>query len=450
MKEFKKIIQVIFFLIVFSVSIKSQNEMQVCTENDRNDIRIEMEELHKKELELWYPLCLDTVYGGYYSDINYKWELQGMQNKMIVSQARHVWSASNAGLLYKNKEKFWKIAKHGFKFLRDVMWDNEDGGFYDLVDREGNVIKENGKIIKRAYGNSFAIYGLAAYFMLSKDSSALQLAQDAFYWLDKNSYDQQFGGYFQFMERNGKPFEDGYMGTMPKDHNSTIHLLECFTELYKVWKNDLLRERLLSLLRIIRDRITTEKGYMNLFFTKEWKAVSFRDSTDEERTRNYFFDHVSFGHDIETAYLLLEASEVLGLVDDTTTLKIAKKMVDHTILYGWDSENDGIFDGGYYFNLTEKPVIVKNTKEWWAQAEAMNTMLIFSKLFPSDEMNYYQKFCEQWNYIKSYLIDYEYGGWYWGGIDIVPNNKFLPKGSIWKVNYHTSRSLSNSILNLSK
>lgn len=410
----QNVIQITLLLLIISSSIVAQNEIQNCTEYDRNSIKIEMEDLLKQDLELWYPLCIDTIYGGYFSDVNYKWELQGRQNKMIVSQARHIWSASNSGLFYGNDFKFKKIAEHGFKFLRDVMWDKEYGGFYDLVDREGNVIKENGKIIKRAYGNSFAIYGLSAYFILSNDSTALKLAQNAFLWLDKYSFDSEFGGYFQFMDRDGKPYKDGFMGTPPKDYNSTIHLLECFTELYKVWKNDILKERLNSLLKIIRDKITSEKGYLNLFFTKEWKLISYRDSSDEVRTRNYFFDHVSFGHDIETAYLMLEASEILGLENDTITIRIAKKMVDHTIEFGWDSKNGGIFDGGYYFNLNDNPLIVKNTKEWWAQAEAMNTLLIFSILFPNDEMNYYKRFCEQWNYIKTYLIDYEYGGWYWG------------------------------------
>jgi len=119
-------------------------------------------------------------------------------------------------------------------------------------------------------------------------------------------------------------------------------------------------------------------------------------------------------------------------------------MVDHAIKYGWDKEYGGIFDGGYYFKNENEPQIVKSTKEWWSQAEALNSLLLMSTLYPADR-EYYQKFCEQWNYIKTYLIDSEYGGWFWGGIDQVPANKYANKGSIWKVNYHTSRSLINCI-----
>jgi hypothetical protein len=145
---------------------------------------------------------------------------------------------------------------------------------------------------------------------------------------------------------------------------------------------------------------------------------------------------------------MLEASEALGMKNDTTTLRIAKKMVDHTLAYGFDGERGGIYDGGYYFPGEDRPAIVRRTKEWWAQVEAFNSLLMMSELFPDDERHYYDKFLAQWEYCKTYLIDNEYGGWYWGGVDIEPSNRLFPKGTIWKGNYHTSRGLINCIRRL--
>ena len=416
-----------------------------------DSVLIEMETNLDNMFELWYPKSIDTVYGGFFSDINYKWELQGRQNKMIVTQARHVWSASNAAQFYKDSNKknlLLKVAAHGFEFLKSTMWDKEFGGFYDLVNREGEPLKENGKIIKRVYGNAFAIYGLAAYYKASGDISALKLAEETFYWLEKNSYDSLYGGYFQFISREGVPFIYGYGNDPPKDQNSSIHLLEAFTELYSVWHNEKLKERLTSLLHIIRDIATTNKGYLNLFFKKDWTPVSYRDSTAEIRNKNYEFDHVSFGHDIETAYLMLEASGALGIQDDITTLNKAKKMVDHSLENGWDEEYGGLYDGGYYYGEENRASIIRDTKEWWSQAEALNSLLMMSELFPEDELNYYERFCIQWSYIKRYLIDQINGDWYWGGIDKVPSNKYFRKATIWKANYHTSRALINCIARL--
>lgn len=433
----------LFITILFASCGRNQTGIEsLCTNKD--SISSEIYKVLGQEIDLWYPLCIDTVYGGFLSDINYKWALDGHQDKMIVSQARHVWSLSNAAMFYKDNAELLNTAKHGFEFLKDVMWDEEFGGFYNLVDRNGKPLKENGELVKRAYGNSFAIYGLAAYYKVSGNQEALELAKKTFYWLEKNSYDKQFGGYYQFLTHEGRVFESGFDYYPPKDQNSSIHLLECFSELYKVWPDKLLKDRILSLLYIIRDRITTKEGYMNLFFCKDWTPVTFKDSSEKVRQQYFELDHVSFGHDIETAYLILEANEVLGVKNDSVTNVKAKQMVDHTIKFGWDEKYGGIYDGGYYFKNENEPRIVKNTKEWWAQAEALNSLLLMSSLYPH-EKKYFQKFCEQWNYIKTYLIDEDFGGWYWGGIDQVPQNRYANKASIWKVNYHTSRSLINCI-----
>jgi mannobiose 2-epimerase len=423
---------------------------QCADQPSRDTIYYEMQRLLKDEFAKFYPLSIDTVYGGFFSDINYKWELEGPQNKMIVTQARHVWSTANATHYFQKDTTLLKIADHGFIFLKNKMWDKEYGGFYDLVDRYGEPIKESGTIIKRAYGNAFAIYGLAAYYHASGDTVALELAKETFRWLEKHSYDYSFGGYFQFLQRDGTPLKEGYRGAPPKDQNSTIHILEAFTELYKVWPDTIVKGRLASLLQIVRDVITTKKGYMVLFFQSDWTPVSYRDSNSVVREKNYEYDHVSFGHDVETAYLMLDASETLGLKLDTVTLTIAKKMVDHTLNDGWDQEHGGLFDGGYYFTVDGPVSIIRKTKEWWSQVEALNSFLMMSELFPDDGMRYYDKFCRQFSYIEKYLIDQEHGSWYWGGADMVPDIKYYPKASVWKANYHTSRALINCITRLKK
>lgn len=415
-----------------------------------DSLSAEVEEAMKTHsVDPWYPLVIDSLYGGYLSDLNYRWELQGPQNKMIVSQARHIWTCSKLAEFYPRNKNYLAYAAHGFKFLKEKMWDQEFGGFYNLVDQKGQVIADNdGSISKNAYGNAFAIYGLAAYYKESGDQQALELSKRTFQWLEQHSYDPSYPGYFQFLARDGTPFMSGSGNVPPKDQNSTIHLLEAFTELYQVWPDDTLRNRLQTLMLVIRDTITTEKGYMNLFFNRDWTPVSYRDSTEEARAEHFELDHVSFGHDVETAYLLLEASEVLGIENDTTTLRKAKIMVDHALENGWDQQVGGIYDGGYYFNDSVDISIIRDTKVWWAQAEALNTFLMMADLFPDDQYDYYEKFVTQWNYVQRYLLDDENNGWYWGGLDKEPDRENAPKAQIWKVNYHTVRSMMNCVKRL--
>jgi len=398
-------------------------------------------------LDKWYPLVIDKEDGGYYSEVTYDFKLGQNHDKMIVTQARHIWTNAMAARQYPENTSYLENAEHGFHFLKNVMWDKKHGGFYNLVTKQGKPILKKGED-KTSYGNSFAIYGLAAYYEASKNEEALELAKKTFLWLEEHSHDPEYKGYFNHLKEDGSLYKR--TGEWPsvsdvgyKDQNSSIHLLEAFTELYRVWPNELLRERLEELLLIIRDTITTEQGYMNLFFEANWTPVSFRGSSPDEIKKHFYLDHVSFGHDVETAYLMLEASHALGLENDTLTLQKGKKMVDHALKHGWDSDLGGFYDGGYYFDTEEDLQIVNADKNWWAQAEGLNTLLIMSRLFPEAEMDYRRYFAKEWNYIQKYLMDKEHGGWYEWGLDTRPESKTALKGHIWKASYHNFRALKN-------
>ncbi len=399
-------------------------------------------------LNPWYPASVDHDDGGFYSTFDKNFKLGNKHNKMIVTQARHVWTNAKAAQLYPEIEHYKESAKHGYTFLRDRMWDHKNGGFHWMVDKSGNVIA-SGNDQKTAYGNSFAIYALAAYYHQSHNQEALDLAKTAFAWLEEHSHDPVDLGYFQYMTMEGMPIKrpnnENTNSTLGyKDQNSSIHLLEAFTELYQVWPDSLLRERTREMLYLIRDKMVRPKGYLTLFFQTDWTPVSYRDQGKDMVKKHHFIDHVSFGHDVEIAYLMLEADHVLGLGDEYT-LEIAKKMVDHSITNGWDHKVGGFYDEGYYFNEDAPISIMMDTKNWWAQAEGMNSLLLMAKHFPEDKMNYYDKFIRQWNYIDKYLIDKAHGGWYDSGIDNDPHSKKRRKGHIWKGSYHNFRALANCI-----
>lgn len=405
-----------------------------------------------KLLKPWYPAAIDTLDGGFLSSFSYDFKPVGNQDKMIVTQARHTWSNAKAAEMFPNVRYYREGAEHGFKFLKNVMWDKQYGGFYTYTDRKGGP-KKGGFQPKEAYGNSFAIYSLAAYYQLSGDTSALNLAIKGFRWLEKHSHDPVYKGYYQHMERDGTPIkrdantpstaELGY-----KDQNTSIHLLEAFNELYTVWPDKLLRQRLSEMLYLIRDTIVTPKGYLNLFFHDDWTPVSYRDSSEAVILKHRGLNHVSFGHDVETAYLMLEASHTLGIKNDFTTLRIGKKMLDHALDNGYDNQIGGFYDEGYYFKDKPGMTIIADTKNWWAQAEGLNTLLIMDKYYPNDSHRYFDKFKQLWVYVQTYLIDNEHGDWYQGGIDKQPNYKMALKGQIWKGTYHNFRALMNCIQSL--
>ncbi len=428
-------------LIALLISIISSAQTK-----NLDSIESQMHYAAKQELlDVYYPRNIDTLYGGYLSTFNYAFQPTGEQDKMIVTQARNVWSTAKAAIFY-HDTSYIAMSRHGFYFLRDKMWDKQYGGFYSLVARDGTPKS----IIKEAYGNAFAIYGLSAYYECSHDTAALNFAKVAFMWLEKYSHDSIYKGYYQHLNRDGshvirtadiKSTSDlGY-----KDQNSSIHILEALTELYKVWPDDLVRQRLQEMLELIRDKIVTPKGYLQMYFTYDWKSVSYRDSSDSIIKKNHYIDHVSFGHDVETAYLMQEADEALHGNASAKTLAVGKKMVDHALKNGWDNSVGGFYDEGYYFKNNPGLTVTYNTKNWWAQAEALNTLLMFSEMYSNDSMNYLQKFFKQWQYVQTYLIDHEHGDWYDEGIDTDPAAKTRLKAQIWKTTYHNFRALINCI-----
>ncbi len=441
------------FLLIVSllISCTTQEKHKVAKINEDSLATIFDTDLKKGILDVWYPCIIDSAAGGYYSNMAFDWKIAPDQPKMLVSQTRQVWTSSQAAM-FNHDTSYTKYARHGFLFLRDHMWDKVYGGFFNLCSRNGGYIDESYRDEKRAYGNSFAIYALVSYFRLTRDTSALGYAKRTFLWLEKFSHDKKYGGYMDPLERDGtwlmkvKPSKKRPDSPVNhwKDYNSSIHLLESFTELYKVWPDSLVRTRLHEMLTLVRDTFAGRKGYLTLYFSVHWKPVSYRDSGTQTILRNKEFDHVSFGHDIETAYLILEASHALGISQDTLTLRIARSLVDHALATGFDLKHGGFFYEGYYFPGRDTITIIDREKSWWVEAEGLNSLLLMSKIFPSDN-KYPEAFLKQWQEIDSFLIDKEHGGWYISGLEENPEARTAPKASIWKANYHDSRALMNCI-----
>jgi len=436
---------------LFFVTTCSQEQGKIETEKFvQNDSTIKQEvkyTLKKNILDTWFPRIIDEENGGFYTQFNYKWELDSAYPKMIVSQARDLWVASLAAQKYPDRSKFSEAAHHGFKFLKNRMWDEKYGGFYFILPTSEEK-KES--VIKRAYGNAFAILGLSGYYSLTKNEEAKDLAIKAFRWMEENLYDSTYGGYYDKATRKGISYankrSDGSVGLLEdigtakyKDFNSTINILTAFPYLYRIWKDKTLEKRLTELFHIVRDTMTNDKGYLNTYFEKDWELISLKDSSDQYIKNNYSMDNISFGSNIETAFILLEAGDVLGL-NNKETHKTAKSLVDHTLQYGFDDNYAGIYYTGYHFKGDPKPTVLEDRKSWWCQAEGLRSLLLHSYLYSNND-EYKTAFYRLWDYTKNYIIDQKYGGWYHNGIDVEGYDKKQQKASKWKSCFHTFRTL---------
>jgi cellobiose epimerase len=390
--------------------------------------------LNRDVLAVWFPRTIDNEHGGYRSNFSREWKPYGKESKFSVFQGRMTWITSQIVLRRPAmKEQYLPYATHGIDYLTGTLWDKQYGGFYWGLSEIGEISPFYSDE-KQLYGMSFAIYGLASAYQATHDPRALEYAQKGFRWMEEHAHDAKNGGYFEYLTREGRPFEEhpenGMIEFMPvaafpvgyKSMNTHIHLLESFTQLYEVWTDDVLRQRIEELLAIIRDKVCVDPGAMNLYFTNSWQA---------------FPDHDSYGHDVEAAYLMLEAEDVLGKGHDPRTERMARMLVDHALHYGWDAKL-----GGFYQHGTTTGPPESKTKEWWVEFEGLNALLLMHERHGKQTDVYFKAFQLQWDFIQKYQIDPEFHGVYQlVGEDGKPAEN--TKGAIWKAAYHDGRALLN-------
>lgn len=385
----------------------------------------------------WYPAAVNTTRGGFHQTFSPDWKPRPDSNVFAVYQARMTWTAAAyAAYATNTREEYAAYARHGLAFLDEVVRDREQGGFHWVLGPDGKVDPQLGDE-KHVYGTAFVLYAAATVRQTLGDDRALSVARDAFDWLEAHAHDREHGGYIEAHKRDGTPIlsydpdapiaqRRDRLGTYYgfKSMNSHIHLLEAVAALAKVDDRPIVRKRLAELLEFVRDRFAVEPGALNLYLTRDGRAIPAHDS---------------FGHDIETAYLLLEAAEILGDPDNPQTLRIARMLVNHTLDNGWDDANGGVYDQGEAFAGR----IFDDGKVWWTQAEALNALALFHHRFGDQTNRYALALARQWRFIHDHQIDPVHGGWFntvekAGGLKGDAN-----KATQWKANYHTSRALMN-------
>ncbi|HWE39397.1 MAG TPA: AGE family epimerase/isomerase [Isosphaeraceae bacterium] len=401
-------------------------------------LRAKVEELLTSELtNHWYPRALDRDLGGFHQGFARDWSPRPDTDRFLVYQARMTWTAAAfARFAPEHRDEYAGYARYGVAYIDATMRDADHGGFHFVLDPHGKVDAKLGDE-KHIYGTAFVLYAASAARAATGDERALKVARDAFDWLERHAHDTEHGGYFEAITRDGKPILS-YDPNAPawrrtdrlgvyygfKSMNSHIHLLEALAAFSKVERTPIVAERLRETLAIVRDKVAVEPGALNLYLTRDWRAAPAHDS---------------FGHDVETAYLLVEAAEALGVPDDARTRRVARSLVDHALDFGWDGEHGGFFDKGDVF--AGRPY--DTTKVWWTQAEGLNALLLMHTLYGETTDRYWAAFLKQWDFIARHQLDPDHGGWFG---DVTREGKPLgdgAKATPWKANYHTSRALMN-------
>lgn len=380
-------------------------------------------ELKDNILGYWIKNTVDEKHFGFVGEIGHDGEVRADADKGLVLHARILWTFASAYRLYKD-EAYLKMARRACEALNEKFRDPVNGGLYWMIDVSGQPAQDK----KQVYGQAFVIYALSELVRATGDAEALAWAGDLYRLLEKHAYDPVHLGYVEALARDWTETPDlslsGKDLNERKSMNTHLHVLEAYTNLYRVWKPEGLRAKLKELIEVHLDKIIdSSTNHFLLFFDDEWNSKS---------------DHVSYGHDIEGSWLLWEAAEVLG--DEELLPKVkeaALRMAEATLAQGVDGDG-GLFNefDGHHLD---------DSKDWWPQAEAMVGFLNAYQL--SGDSRYLAAAQGSWSFIAKYVSDREGGEWHWQvtreGVPVRSANQ--PKVGAWKCPYHNSRAIFEAL-----
>jgi len=374
------------------------------------------EELTHNILPFWMEKMTDDQHGGYYGQMTGKNELMPNASKGGILNARILWTFSSAAL-YFNNPLYTEYAKRAKDYAFEHFFDAENGGTYWMLNADGTPADTK----KQIYSQGFFIYALVEYYRVTNDTDCLDRAIELFHLIEKHSFDVELNGYFEAYSKDWVLLEDLRLSDKDanekKTMNTHLHVLEAYTNLYRVWKDEELAKQLKNLIELFLNKIiNSETHHLDLFFDENWTCKS---------------TLFSYGHDIEAVWLLEEAAVVFG---DPVTLK----KVHDVVVKVADAAAEGLQENGSIIN--EKNYAtghVDTNSDWWPQAEAM--IGFFNAYELSKDGDYAKKTLAAWEFVKANIVDTENGEWHWsvsanGKVDT--NND---KAGFWKCPYHNSR-----------
>ncbi len=374
-------------------------------------------ELHDHILAFWLKNAPDTENGGFIGRLTGTHEACPKAHKSVILNARILWTFSAAGRVTGNQD-YLDMAGRAYNYLEQHFHDKKYGGFYWSVNYEG--IPNETK--KHVYAQVFVVYAYSEYFRLTGNLSALERAKEVFRLIENHAGSHDKRGYIEAFDEKWNPLDDVRLSPVDQNEarsmNTHIHVMEAYANLYRVWQHPVLYEKLSDLVILVLDLIyDPENQHFSSFFDADWNLKS---------------GFYSYGHDIETAWLLVDSAKLLN--DETLIRRTGAVLIETAGMLlneGIDPDTGGVYNQGFAGSPVDPEY------QWWVQAEAV-TGLYYAAELTGDE-RFLKAAYGVWDFVRNYVKDRERGEWFFrldkDGKPVPEEDKIGP----WKCPYHNTR-----------
>lgn len=381
------------------------------------ELRAEFEaELTGHILPYWGTRTVDAVYGGFVGRITAENVVEPEAEKGCVLNARILWTFSAAHRALGAKA-YQVLADRAYDYLVRAFRDRDYGGLYWMLDHAGVPSDER----KHVYAQAFGVYAFTEYHRATGSEEALEQAISLFRLIEAHAYDTRYGGYFEAFSRTWELLDDVRLSDKdanePKSMNTHLHVLEAYAQLYRAWPDPILGRRLAELVTCFEETILDpETHHATLFFDVDWTPRS---------------QVVSYGHDIETGWLLLDAAEAVGGAE------LRERVAGRSVAIARATLEEGRDADGALFNERGPGGEHDTDKHWWPQAEAVVGFL--GAYEESGDATFLEAARDAWAFTKRHLLDREHGEWHFRVSRAgVPYDE--DKVGPWKCPYHSARA----------
>jgi mannobiose 2-epimerase len=332
-------------------------------------------------------------------------------DKGLIQESRDLW-AMTTWYERRGKSADAKTAADNlYNFIVGHYRDGGDGEFFYKVSADGSRVVD---AKKQFYSEGFAIFALSTYGRVFANSAAIADAMACFKSIDARGHDPVNGGYDETNDA-GWVTDGG-----KKDMNAHIHLMEAFASLYQATGDASVKARLDEFVDLVATKLLQPGGYQQLEFNLDWTPFG--------------TPLVSYGHDLETSWLMLDCARVSGRDGDATIRAAALAMGTNSSSSGFDSVH-----GGYYSEGKPGGAVTVKDKVWWVEFEALSGLWWMYQL--SGDTVHLDRLEATLTWLEK-ANDATYGEWYWTtNDDGTPGSHGTNKGEEWKAAYHVLRSL---------